>query len=184
MWHKHGVTRPRTPRPPLDRRHLEELALRYVGRFATSRKRLDDFLRRKLRERGWEGDGEAPVADVVERLAGLGYVDDAAFALSRARSLGARGYGPRRLAGALAEAGIAEDDAGPAMQCAGDDSAEAILRFARRRRIGPFAEQPPDRSTREKWLAAMVRAGHDFALARRIVDCPPGPAPSAADLAG
>lgn len=184
MWHKHGVTRPRTPRPPLDRRHLEELALRYVGRFATSRKRLHDFLRRKLRERGWEGDGDAPVAEVVEQLAGLGYVDDAAFALSRARSLGARGYGPRRLAGALAEAGIAEGDAEPAMQSASDESAEAILRFARRRRIGPFAVELPDRPTRERWLAAMVRAGHDFALARRVVDCPPGTLPSATDLAG
>ena len=184
MWHKHGVNRQRRPRPPLDRRQLEELALRYVGRFATSRKRLHDYLRRKLKERGWDGEQEPPVMAVVERLAELGYVDDAAFALSRARSLGARGLGPRRLAGALAQAGIAEDDAEPAMQCSAEDSGEAILRFARRRRIGPFAEAEPDRPTREKWLAALVRAGHDFALARKIVDCAPGAAPSAGDLTG
>ena len=184
MWHKHGVTRQRRPRPPLDRRHLEELALRYVGRFATSRKRLDHYLRRKLAERGWGGEGDPPVGDIVARLAGLGYVDDAAFALSRARSLGARGYGPRRLAGALAEAGIEDDDRAPAMQSASDGSGEAILSFARRRRIGPFADAPADRLTREKWLAAMVRAGHDFTLARKIVDCPPGAAPSADELTG
>lgn len=178
------MTQQRRPRPPLDRRQLDELALRYVGRFATSRKRLGDYLRRKLKERGWEGDEEPPVAAIVERLAALGYVDDAVFALSRARSLGARGFGPRRLAGALAQAGIEEDDAQPAMQCSTDGSGEAILRFARRRRIGPFADAPGDRPTREKWLAAMVRAGHDFALARKIAECPPGQEPTADDLTG
>lgn len=182
MWHKHGVTRQRRPRPPLDRRQLEELALRYVGRFATSRKRLGDYLQRKLRERGWEGDEEAPVTAIVERLGALGYVDDAAFALARARSFGVRGFGPRRLAGALAQAGIDEEDAEPAMRCSSEDSGEAILRFARRRRIGPFADSPADRPTREKWLSAMVRAGHEFGLARKIADCAPGQPPSAADL--
>ena len=182
MWHKHGVTRQRRPRPPLDSRQLEELALRYVGRFATSRKRLQIYLQRKLKERGWEGEQEPPVGAVVERLAALGYVDDAAFALARARSLGARGFGPRRLAGALAQAGIEEDDAEPAMQCSNDESADAILRFARRRRIGPFADSAADRPTREKWLGAMVRAGHEFALARKIANCAPGSPPSAEDL--
>ena len=178
------MTRQRRPRPPLDRRLLEEIALRYVGRFATSRKRLETYLQRKLNERGWEDESEAPVRDIVERLAGLGYVDDAAFALSRARSLGARGYGPRRLAGALAAAGIEDSDAEPAMQHAGQDSAEAILRFAQRRRMGPYAENSPDPPTREKWLAALVRAGHDFGLARKVVHMQPGAAPSAGDLEG
>ena len=178
------MTRQRRPRPPLDRRHLEELALRYVGRFATSRKRLASYLQRKVKERGWQGDEEAPIGGIVERLASLGYVDDAAFALSRARSMGSRGYGPRRLAGALAADGIEEDDSAPAMQHAAEDSADAILRFARRRRIGPFAEAPCDRPTQEKWLAAMIRAGHDFTLARKIAHWPPGEAPSAADLTG
>ena len=128
VWHKHGVNRQRRPRPPLDRRRLEELALRYVGRFATSRKRLADYLERKLKERGWEGEGRAPVGEIVERLAALGYVDDAAFALARARSMGTRGYGSRRLAGALAAAGIAEADAEPAMEHSAEESGEAILR--------------------------------------------------------
>lgn len=184
MWHKHGVTRQRRPRPPLDRKHLEELALRYVGRFATSRGRLRAYLERKLRERGWAEPGEAGVDGIVERLAALGYVDDAAFALSRGRALGSRGYGSRRLAGALAAAGVDEDDAGPALAAARDEAVESVLRFARRRRIGPFADSAGDRATREKWLAAMVRAGHDFPLARKVADWPPGPAPEPHDLTG
>ena len=50
----------------------------------------------------------------------------------------------------------------------------AALRFAERRRIGPFASTPPDRAGREKVIGAMVRAGHGFALARAIAGLAPG----------
>ena len=45
----------RAPKP-LDAPRLEELALAYVARFATSAAKLETYLRRKLRERGWEGE--------------------------------------------------------------------------------------------------------------------------------
>jgi regulatory protein len=48
------------------------------------------------------------------------------------------------------------------------------LRFARRRRIGPYAETAPDRASRERALGAMVRAGHGFEIARAVVDAEPG----------
>ena len=69
----------------------------YVGRFATTRAKLAQYLRRKLREKGWEAPRPPDIEPLVERLARLGYVDDAAFALSKARSLGQRGYGERRV---------------------------------------------------------------------------------------
>src|SRR3954463_3793690 len=103
--------RNRRPRPPLDEEGLERLALFYAGRYATTRARLDSYLRRKLRERGWEGSGEPPVAQVTERFAELGYVDDRAFAAGRAASLARRGYGERRVVQALRAAGIEEADA-------------------------------------------------------------------------
>ena len=52
------------PRPPVGAAKLDELALSYVGRFATSRGKLVDYLRRKLRERGWEGEGDPPLAAI------------------------------------------------------------------------------------------------------------------------
>lgn len=166
--------KPRKPRPPLDAARLDELALAYVGRFATSRAKLAAYLGRKVRERGWAGEAPADVAALVERLAGLGYVDDRAFALSRARSLTARGYGERRVRQALHGAGIAEEDSESARELAGSEAIEAALRLARRRRIGPFAASAPSPKDRERALGAMLRAGHGFALARVIVDLPPG----------
>jgi regulatory protein len=106
------VTRNRsqTPRPPLDEEGLERLALHYAGRYATTRAKLRAYLRRKVTERGWEGSSPAPVERLAERLAGLGYVDDKAFASARAASLLRRGYGERRIGEALRAAGV---DAAP-----------------------------------------------------------------------
>jgi len=76
----------RRPRPPLDPAKLDELALAYVGRFATSRAKLTNYLARKLRERGWGGERDPDIPAVAERLARLGYVDDAAYAVAKARA--------------------------------------------------------------------------------------------------
>jgi regulatory protein len=165
---------PRKPRPPLDEAKLNELMLAYVARFATSRAKLAAYLSRKLRERGWAGSGGPPIEAMVAKAAVLGFVDDAAFALSKARSLTARGYGERRVGQALHAAGIGETDAEAARDHARDDAVEAALHFARRRRFGPFAAQAPAPESREKALAAMVRAGHGFRLAKAIIDLRPG----------
>ncbi len=165
---------PRQARPPLDADKLNELMLAYVARFATSRAKLAAYLTRKLRERGWSGDGEPPVAELVDKAASSGFVDDAAFALGKSRSLTARGYGARRVALALHAAGIAEADGEAARTHAREDAIEAALRFARRRRFGPFAAKATEPRLQEKQLAAMIRAGHDLRLAKAIIRLPPG----------
>ena len=113
------------PRPPLDAEALERLALFYAGRYATTRARLAAYLRRKVKERGWEGAGPPPVERLVERFAELGYVDDRGFASARAASLLRRGYGERRVAEALRGAGIAEDDAAEALGHAEENAVAA-----------------------------------------------------------
>ena len=162
---------------PLDQAAIERIALRYVERYATTRAKLADYLQRKIRERGWAGD-EPPMIDALgARFSGLGYVDDEAFASARAASLTRRGYGLRRVASALRAAGIEEADAAPAEEAARESAWQAALTFARRKKIGPFALVQPDRAGREKWLAAMLRAGHDLTQSRRIVALEPGSVP-------
>ncbi|TZG26239.1 regulatory protein RecX [Sphingomonas montanisoli] len=157
---------------PYDRAGLDRIALAYVGRYATTRAKLADYLRRKLRQHGWAEDGSAPIDAIVERMTELRYVDDEVFARSRAESLSRRGYGGHRIAAALAAAGVDRDMA--ADVAPDEDQAEAAATaFARRRRIGPFATAPADRESRNRALAAMLRAGHDSTIARRIVDLDP-----------
>ncbi|MEO5587712.1 MAG: RecX family transcriptional regulator [Novosphingobium sp.] len=158
----------RVPKP-LDPRRLEELALAYVARFATSAGKLEDYLRRKLRERGWD-DAEAPaLAPLVERLVAAGYVDDRAFAIAKAGGLLRRGYGGRRIDQALGAAGIGkslrEEAGGTTIE-----QRQAALALARRRGFGPFGTGVGDRALREKQIAKMLRAGHPLDSVRQIVN--------------
>lgn len=163
--------RRKAPRP-LDAARLEELALGYVARFATSAGKLSGYLRRKQAERGWEGADDAAdtTATLVARFVAAGYVDDAAFARSRAAGLLRRGYGARRIDQALRGAGIAEDDRAAARGEAGEARA-AALRLAEKRGFGPFgADGKRDPARREKQIAAMLRAGHPLDSARELID--------------
>jgi regulatory protein len=173
--------RRRNDRPPLDEAGLKQAALNYAGRYATSRAKLAAYLERKLRDRGWAGSGAPPVAGLVDRMASLGYVDDRAFAAARAASLARRGYGARRVDDALRAAGIDEADGADAREAARLGAWQAALRFAERRRIGPFARSEPSREAREKALGALLRAGHPPALARRLAQARPGEVPDADD---
>jgi regulatory protein len=166
-----GGRRARRASQPLDSTRLNELALTYAARFATSQGKLALYLQRKLRERGWAGEGEPPVAAIVARFAELGYVDDEAFARARGGDLVRRGYGARRVDQALGEAGIAEElrrEVAPGEAAA----REAVAVLARRRRLGPYHPAPLDRPLREKQLAAIARAGHGFDHARAVVEAP------------
>jgi regulatory protein len=165
------------PPRPLDPDGLERLALSYVGRYATSRAGLRRYLRRKIAERGWAADTPPEDEAIVERLAGLGYVDDRAIAEARGRSLARRGYGAYRLSGALGALGIEAGDAAAALASARDGAWQTALRFAEKRRIGPFARGPTDQPAWRRGFAAMIRAGHAADIVRKIMNAPLGIVP-------
>lgn len=160
----------RNPRP-IDSARLEELALAYVARFATTQAKLEAYLHRKLRECGWMEEGEPPVCEVAQRMVAAGYVDDVAYARAKSGSLLRRGYGMRRVTQALGAAGI-DEKLRENMRPAESVQRRAVLAMARRRGFGPFGVQEPDRAVREKQIAALLRAGHRLDSAREIVDAP------------
>lgn len=154
---------------PIGAKTLEEMALAYVARFATSAGKLEGYLRRKLRERGWDGEGDPPVAGLIARFVDAGYLDDEAFARMRTGSLLRRGYGARRIAQALGAAGI-DEQVRAATRAGLAEQRRAALALAQKRRFGPFGAALPDRAQREKQLAAMLRAGHPLDSARDLVN--------------
>lgn len=109
---------------------------------------------------------------LADRMAELRYVDDRAFAEARVASMTRRGLGARRVRDALRQAGVGEEKTSEFHDTLEEGAEGAALAFARRKRIGPFATVPVERDRREKQIAAMVRAGHAPALARRIVGLP------------
>jgi regulatory protein len=162
---------PRTLRKPspLSASKLEELALAYAARFATTRAKLEGYLNRKLRERGWDGESMPDAAALARRFAEAGYVDDAVYARMKTESLLRRGYGARRVGEALRAAGVEQSVREDVTPAAGEGR-RAALALARRRRFGPWGLALPDRPLQEKQIAAMLRAGHTLDNARQIVE--------------
>lgn len=167
-------------KPPLNETSLRDLALHYAARFATTGARLEAYLLRKIRERGLaeDADGRTVQPDVpalVGRLVELGYVDDDAYARMRARDLGARGYGGRRVDEALRYAGV---DEGVRQAHAPGEAASrrAAALMAQKRRLGPWARERGEgdnplavRKVHEKAVAAMLRAGHQYDHVRFVL---------------
>lgn len=166
--------RGKRPRPPLDPATLRALALHYVGKYATTRGKLAAYLQRKVRERGWVD--ETPLPDLqalADDFAARRYVDDEAYAGAKANSLLRRGYGAGRVKSALRAAGIDAETVTRHADLDSDSAEESALYFARRKRLGPFGNTPIDHKAQSRALAAFVRAGHSYEIARKILEIPP-----------
>ena len=169
---------PRKPPKPPTRERLEKSALHYLERFSASAEGLRRVLMRKVERAAREGladraQGTLDVAFVVEKLAAKQLLDDARFAEGRAASLARRGLPRGRIAQRLKVAGVGDPDIAQALDGldeAGENDLKAALIFARRKRLGPYADPARRAAARMKHLAAMARAGFSGELARRIVD--------------
>lgn len=169
---------PRKPPRPPTRERLEKSALHYLERYAASAEGLRRVLLRKVERAAREGladraQGAADVDAVVAKLAANRLLDDARFAEGRAASLARRGLPRGRIAQRLKIAGVEGDDIERALGTldeAGESDFKAAVIFARRKRLGPFADPARRVAARMKHLAAMARAGFSGEHARRIVD--------------
>lgn len=160
--------------------YLENAALHYLERFASSAENLRRVLMRKVdrsvHAHGTDRDEAAGWVDaLVERYRASGLLDDTAYADLRAGSLHRRGASTRAIREKLAAKGVARDAVDAALERLDADTEGSLDRaaavaFARRRRLGPF--RPPDQRAghRDRDLAALGRAGFDYATARRVVD--------------
>src|SRR5438477_1421423 len=88
---------------------IENWALSYLGRFASSAENLRRVLRRRARRRGGAEAARAadPLIDgLIARYLASGLLDDAAYAAARARARLSRGESPRWIAAGLAAKGV------------------------------------------------------------------------------
>ncbi len=168
--------------------YLENAALHYLQRFATSSANLRRVLMRKV-QRAAEAHGSDPaegaalVEALVARYQAAGLLDDRQYAAAKAASLQRRGASSRAIRERLAVKGVDRDLISETVSRLHDEEGgdlAAAAAFARRRRLGPFrpamggraAGKAADDTARQgKELAAMARAGFAFEVARRILAC-------------
>lgn len=160
---------------------LEEWALSYLGRYASSAANLRRvLLRRTRRHLGPAAIIDKEVLEAIDALIAryreARLLDDAAYAGGQVSRGLARGRSLRQIAAGLQAKGIGTDEAAAALgalrQGAADPDLAAAIAFARRRGFGPFRRDPGAEAARQRVLAAFGRAGFARQTAERVMACP------------
>jgi regulatory protein len=182
---------PSEPGPAPTRAALHEAALAYLARGAatadsvkkTLGRRIGNWARRSVRAgrdaEGIAGDAAKArelIEEIVHRLREVGLVNDTTFAENRARRMSSAGRSRRAISAHLAQKGV---DAATVREAVPHDAGAelgAALQFARKRRLGPFADEadvPTDREARRaaerKALGTLARAGFDWSVCDRLM---------------
>ncbi|WP_207462419.1 RecX family transcriptional regulator [Azospirillum sp. SYSU D00513] len=174
--------KPYERKPPrlVTAQYLENAALHYLERFASSEANLRRVLMRKVdrsvQAHGTEREeGARWVEELIARYRRSGLLNDETYARMRAESLHRRGTSTRAIREKLVAKGIDREGAARALESLdedveGDLNLTAALALARRRRLGPYRLPEARPAHRDKDLAALGRAGFSYDIARRVVD--------------
>ena len=158
--------------------YLENSSLYYLSRFATSAENLKRVMMKKvLRSAMHHGasseEGKILVEDLIARYLHSGLLDDKAYAKARANSLHDRGNSSRNIQAKLKQKGLKNDDIETALtslrEAYENPERAAAIRFAKRRRLGPFQKNQLDDNLRKKQFAIMARAGFSYEIAKFII---------------
>ena len=167
---------------PITAKYLQNPAVFYLERYASSAEGLRRVLRRRVSTARML---DAPVMDnvdeaieaVVQKFVTAGLLDDRAFAQTKARSLHRRGMSSRLTRQRLEVAGVGREDVDKAMVELDDElgtdparrEMQAAVALARRRRLGPFRMKDREEN-KARDLASMARAGFAYDLARKVIE--------------
>jgi regulatory protein len=166
------------PPKPLTAAALDNAALYYLGRFATSSGNLRRVLLRKVARSTRQGEaddaaaGARMVDELIARYLKSGLLDDRAYAAQAAASLARRGASRYAIAGKLAQKRVESDLVAEAVSTLDEGGASelaAACALVRRRRLGPYREPHKRAEWRQKDLASLARAGFALDLARRVL---------------
>lgn len=177
----------RTPRK-ITPRYLENAALYYLQRYATSAGNLRRVLLRKVdrscRFHETPPDEFYPLIDaLILRYEQSGLLNDAVYAEGRAASLRRQGKSRSAITGKLRTKGLAADVIETALETVDAERADtdmsadlaAALKLARKRKIGRFNPAPESdpllrRKEQLREMGIMARGGFSFDIARQALD--------------
>ena len=159
-------------------------AVDYLGRYASSRHKLGQILQRFASRKLTDYDADdiaAAIEQTIYQCSQLGYLNDRQFAVTVARSQRRLGRSQALIRQRLRQHALDDDIIAQALAEADENSAngdlQAAIRFAQRRRLGPFAQRHSAhlqrldaRQWKQRDLGAMARAGFSMATSRQILD--------------
>ncbi len=158
---------------------LENAALYYLGRFATSSENLRRVLMRRVERAAKHHDTDCQAcAEMIEQLIKKflesGLLDDLAYARAQSASMNLRGKSIRAIHSWLRQrfvpSDIIEATITDLTEELGEPDLAAAIAYARKRRLGPYRRVEKTPYSLDQELAALARSGFSYGLARRIVD--------------
>lgn len=179
---ENGKKRPKQPRK-ISASYLENAALYYLQRYATTAANLRTVLVRKINRscqfHKTEPAEFLPLVDpLVERYVKSGLVNDATYAENRANALRRQGLSRQAIHAKLSQKGLKAADIEAALASVDADSNHADSELAaahalaRRKKLGPYRNRPlkdPVKDARKE-MAAMARAGYSFDIVKRVLN--------------
>ena len=141
---------------------------------------LQRFARRRLTNYDAE-DIAAAIEQTVEQCCKLGYLDDRQFAVTVAQRQRRLGRSQALIRQRLRQHALSDDIIAHALAEADENIAngdlQAAIRFAQRRRLGPFAQRHSAHHQRldpHQWkkrdLDAMARAGFSIVISQKVLE--------------
>lgn len=163
----------------ISKAYLENAALYYLQRYATSAENLKRILLRKVRRsctfHQVPVEDFAPlVEELVKRYMSVGLVDDKSFAQAKVTSLRRQGHSGRSIIARLQVKGLSTAQIEAALKNVDDEHEDAenvaARAYVRRKKLGFYRKRPiTDPKDLQKELASMGRAGFSYEVARRAL---------------
>ncbi|MDY0030114.1 MAG: regulatory protein RecX [Pseudobdellovibrionaceae bacterium] len=165
---------PLKKRKKISQSYLENSAAYYLQRFTASTSRFRLVMKRKidLSCRDHPEQNKEQCYDMLDQLVSkfqeLGYLNDSSYSKGLHYSLSQRGYSRQKIRFHMMSKGLSEDMITEAMGDT-DQASEIIqgLRYAKRKKIGPFAIQEQDL---QKSLASLARNGFRYDISTKILE--------------
>lgn len=160
----------------ISKSYLENAALYYLQRYATSaanfRKVMMRKVQRSCKHHGQDAGDFAPlVDDLVRRYIASGLLNDKTFAQAKTATLRRQGQSKQAIHAKLQAKGLSQADIGDALAVADEEKTdaefEAALHLAKKKKLGPFRARDADP---KKEMAVLGRAGYSYEIARRVLD--------------
>ena len=158
---------------------IENSALFYIERYATSSENLRQVLKRKIIRASKYHNTDINaciqhIGDLIQRYLKNGILNDEVYAQAQATSMNRRGKSLRAIRSRLRQKLLSDENIEKAIGVLTKEyespDLSAAITYARKRRLGPFRKNASNRNSLNKELASLARSGFSYSLALRIVE--------------
>jgi regulatory protein len=163
-------------RKKISARYLENAGAYYLERFSASIVQFRKIMERKIdlscRDHPeQEKDKLMPLLDdLVRKFETLGYLDDRRYTQSLISGLTQKGVSVTRMKLILRQKGTSSEMIDELMpERTQDDEQLAALRWAKKKRLGPFSNRHRENETK-KSMASLARAGFDYSISSWVIN--------------